>query len=147
MRVCGTFCRFEQLLGAKKGPQADTEARETVRSALLAVDDAERRPALQTRCADRLDGLAGGTAGGDDVLDEANHLAPLEYAFETLRRAVRLRLLADDQERQARRERRRSGQRDGAELGACQAVGLGLELPHGDREALAESGQQFRACL
>ena len=121
MRFCGTFCRSEQLGRPKQRPQPDAEARERVRPALLAVDHADRRAALETGLPQGLDASTARPAGGDDVLDEADALARLEDALEPVGRAVLLRLLADDQERQARRERRRGGERDCAELGAGEA--------------------------
>src|SRR3954449_7970673 len=107
MRFCGGFSHLQELGRTKERPQADGVAGERVHSALLAVDDADRRSALQTGLAQRLDGLDGGAAGGDDVLDQADLLARLEDALEPLAGSVALLLLADDQERQAGRERRR----------------------------------------
>ena len=66
--------------------QPHSEAREGVHTALLAVDDADRRPALETRLAQRSDGLGGRSARRDDVLDQADALAGLERALDPVRR-------------------------------------------------------------
>ena len=106
-------------------PHSHRETRESVDSALLAVDDADRISALETGRAERLDGLRGGASGGDDVLDQAHALAGLEGAFEPVAGAVVLLGLADDQERETRAKRRRRGERDGAELGAASRTASG----------------------
>jgi len=77
-------------------------ARERVRTAFLAVDDADggvHDEAGFAQCVDRLEQRA---AGCDDVLDEADSLAVVVHALDALRRAVVLGGLAHDQERQSR---------------------------------------------
>src|SRR6478609_10540035 len=98
MRLCGGFLRREQLSCPKQRHETGSTARESVRSALLAIEHTDRDPALQTGFADGVEGLHDGPAGGDDVLDEAHALARFEDAFEAIRGPVLLRHLADDQE-------------------------------------------------
>src|SRR6266542_1299588 len=101
MRFCGTFSGLEQLRGPKKSAKAYSQARERVRSALLAVDHADRFAAFQTRFAEGLYRLRGLPPEGHDVLHEADELTLLELTLEAVSRAVLLRLLADDQEGEA----------------------------------------------
>src|ERR671933_1447303 len=98
MRICGNKRGFEELGGPKEGPQPHRVPRERVDSALLAIDNADRRPADETRLAQGLDGPDRGAAGGDDVLDEAGERAGFEDALEPVLGAVALRLVADDHE-------------------------------------------------
>ena len=100
MRFCGGFLRRQQLSCPKKGHKTGSAARQSVRSTLLAIEHADRDPALQTGFADGIEGLDDGSARGDDVLHEADALARLEHAFEPVRGPVLLRRLADDQERE-----------------------------------------------
>src|SRR6266516_9179 len=95
------FLGRNELRDAKKGLEADAEAGERVRSALLPVDDAERRTHLQTGLAQDINRVHEGAAGGDDVLDDADALPRLELPFDSVRRAVALGLVADDHEGQA----------------------------------------------
>ncbi len=44
MLFCGGFSHFHEVAGAKKCTKAHAEPRESVGSALLAVDDADGRP-------------------------------------------------------------------------------------------------------
>ena len=113
MRFCGTF---PQLGAGEEGAQPNGGARERVHAPLLAVDDANRVGDTHSGLAKGLDGLDRGAAGGDDVLDQADALAARVDALELVRRAVALGGLADDQEREARFERGRGGQGDGAQL-------------------------------
>src|SRR5260221_11502488 len=101
MRLCGAFRGSEELSCPEERPQAHGLARETIGSALLTVDHALRRLDDEARSAERLDRIEQGPAGRDDVLDEADALALLVGAFDPLCGAVFLRLLADDDERQA----------------------------------------------
>src|SRR5919201_6740591 len=116
MRICGNKGGLQELRGPEKRPQPYRMAREGVDSTLLAVDDADGRPALKTLLAQGLDGADGGTARGDDVLDEADQRARFEAALEPVPRAVLLRFLAHDHEGKAGGERGRGGARDGSEL-------------------------------
>src|SRR5438105_3210102 len=125
MRVCSTFYGFYDLGCGIQRPQTHRVARELVDAALLAVDHAHRRTADETRLAQGLDRRDQGSAGGDDVLDDAPLLALLEHALDALGGPVALRLLADEQEREARRERPRRRERDGPELWAGEASRLG----------------------
>ena len=126
MRICGTFCRLEQLRGPKEGSQPHRVTRQRVRSALLAIDHADGRSARQTGRAEGLDGLDRGPSRGDHVLDQAHSLARLEGALQPVFGAVSLGLLAHDQERQPRGERGRRGERNRAELGAGEPDGIRL---------------------
>ena len=76
----------------KMRPQPDRDAGQRVRTALLAIDDADRRRALEPRLAQRLNGLDRGAAGRHDVLDEANPFAGRKLALEPVAGAVLLRL-------------------------------------------------------
>src|SRR4051794_2803002 len=106
MRVCGTFSGCEDFRGRKQPAQTYSVRREILLAALLAIDHADSGFAYETGLAERLDGSREGASGGHDVLDEADALAGLEDAFDALRGAVVLRGLADEQEREARLERR-----------------------------------------
>jgi YihY family inner membrane protein len=117
--------------------------REGVRAALLAVDDAHRGRAFQPRVAQRLHRRQGRSAGRDDVLDEAYALPGLEHALEPFVRPVALRLLADDEKRQAGGERGRGRERHGAELGSGDPRCVRLVLSHLCRQAFAEGAQQL----
>src|SRR6187200_52507 len=108
------LCKSYQLRGPKQWPQSDPDTGERVHPALLAIDDADRRPAGQPGLAERLDRGHRGAARGDHVLGEADAFAFLEDAFEAVAGAVLLGLLADDQERQARGERGGGRERYGA---------------------------------
>src|SRR5688500_3316952 len=99
MRFCGGFRRFDELCCPKQRNQPGRAAGESVGSTLLAVDNADDRPALQTGLPERPESRRGGAAGGDDVLDQADELTRLERPFEPVARPVVLRLLADDDER------------------------------------------------
>ncbi len=142
MRFCGGFLGRKPLSCPKKGHETGSAARESVGSALLAIDHADCDPALETGLAKGVERLDGGSAGRDDVLDEADPLARLVRAFEAVRRPVLLRLLADDQERKPRRERGGGGEGDGAQLRAGEPDRVRLVL--GDRrgDVLAEGGEQ-----
>src|SRR5919108_4077011 len=142
MRISGDKLSIEELGGPEERPQADGLARERVHAPLLAVDDADRGPAPQARLAERVDGLRSGSARRDDVLDEACCRARLEDALEAVLRAVVLGFLADDDERETRRERRRRGERDGAELRAGEERRLRLVLAHRPGNPVAERSEQ-----
>ena len=78
MRFCGGFLHRQQLSCPKKGHKAGSAARQSVGSALLAVEHADRDSAFQAGFADGIERLDDGAAGGDDVLYEAHALARLE---------------------------------------------------------------------
>ena len=128
---CGGFLRRQQLSCPKKRHKTGSAARQSVGSALLAVEHADRDSALQAGFADGIEGLDDGSAGGDDVLYEAHALPRLEDAFEAVRRAVLLRRLAHDQEREPGGHRRRGSKRDRSELRARETNRVGLVLGHG----------------
>src|SRR5919201_4737947 len=100
MRLCGSFCRLEELRRPEERPQPDRVPRERVGAPFLAIDDAYGVTADEARLADRLHRLEQGAARGDHVLDEADAVALLERPLEALPGAVALRGLADDQEGQ-----------------------------------------------
>src|SRR5436190_13779855 len=147
MRLSGTFWPLGDLGEPEERLQAHADARESVGSALLAVDHADGVADLDPGLAERLDRLDRSPAGGDDVLDEAGQLALLEGAFEPVPGAVRLRLLADDQEREARGEGSRGREWDGAELGAGKASCVRLDLLCGLCNRVAERPEQLGAGL
>ena len=113
----------EDLTCAEQRPEAHGAAREPVGATLLAVDHAHRGAHLQPGIAQRVDGLAGGAAGGDDVLDEHHAAARFEGSFDAFRGAVGLRLAAHDQERETPRERGGGRERDRAELRPGEELG------------------------
>jgi hypothetical protein len=76
-------------------------AGELVNPALLAIDDADGGSALKARFAQRNDRRQRRSTGGHDVLDQADPLTGLVDAFEPVSGPVTLRLLPDDQKRQA----------------------------------------------
>jgi hypothetical protein len=84
MRFSDVFARFQHLCGPEKGPKAHRITRQSVDSALLAVDDADRRGDHETGVPEGVDGICGRSAGGHDVLDEAHALPLLVDAFERL---------------------------------------------------------------
>ena len=57
MRVSGSFTCWEQFSSRVQRPQAHAEARESVGSSLLAVDDADRVSHLETLLPQGRDGL------------------------------------------------------------------------------------------
>jgi hypothetical protein len=120
---------------------------QSVDAALLAVDHADRRTADEPGLPERLYRLPGRTAGGDDVLDQADALPRLEHALEPVPGAVLLGLLAHDQEREARLERGGGGQGDRSELGAAEQVGLGVVRGDRGRDARSERAQELRPGL
>src|SRR6266511_768381 len=138
MRFCGCFWLGHDVLGTKKRLKAYRMTGQSVGSPLLPIDLADRRPHGQARLPECLNRLEQGTAGGNDVLDEAHALAFLVRPFDAIRGAVILRSLADDQERKAGGKRARRRQCDGAELGRSKADGVRLERLDGPRDPLAQ---------
>src|SRR5438093_725885 len=128
MRFCGGFLRSEQVSCPKKGHKTGSAARESVDSALLAIDYADCDPALETGLTERVERLYGRAAGRDDVFDEAHSLARFEGTFQAIRGPVLLRLVADDQEWEARGERGCGRHDDSPQLGARNPYGFGLVL-------------------
>src|SRR2546421_9448207 len=100
MRLLLAFCSTCDVVRREQRPHSHRETRESVDSALLPVDHADRISALQTGLAQRLDGLGGSAPGGDDVLDQTDTIAILERALETVVCAVALAGLSDDQKRE-----------------------------------------------
>jgi hypothetical protein len=147
MRFCGGFLRSKQLSCPKKGHKTGSATRESVHSALLAIDHADRDLALETGLAKRLESLDGGPAGRDDILDEADALARFVDPFQAVRGPVLLRLVADDQERHARGERRCRGKDDCAQLRARNSNRFGLVLRDGGGDVLAEHREKVGASL
>src|SRR5438445_2488771 len=142
MRLLSLIFGSEQVFCPKERSETYRDAGQRVASSLLSVDDTDRRAALETCRSERLDRLHGGSARGDDALDQTNALARLERAFEPVRGAVGLRFLANDQERKARRERGGGRERDGAELRPREPVRLGLVQGDSRGEPLAERAEQ-----
>src|SRR5579859_1488191 len=137
------FCWPCDIVRREQRPHSHRETRESVDSALLPVDHADRISALQPGLAQRLDGLRCCASGCDDVLDQADAIALFERAFEAIVGAVALAGLADDQERQAGAERRGGCERDGAQFGAGEAHGVRLDLGHLRGEALRQRAEQL----
>ena len=127
----------QDVRGREEAAEADGVPRELVHAPLFAVDDADRGAALEARIAERLHGRKRGPARRDDVLHEANALAWLKHAFEPIRGSVVLCVLANDEKRKPRLERRRGRERDGAELWPGDAHGLRLVLADQPREPFA----------
>lgn len=98
MVFCGGFVHLQELTCTKERPEAHAETRESVRAAFLPVDDTDRIPDHEPFVSESRHRLGESTAGGDDILDEAHQLAPLEGALDPFRRAVFLGLTADDDE-------------------------------------------------
>src|SRR4051812_20813645 len=115
-----------------------TDARERVHTALFAVDDADRRSALQAHLAQGSDGLRERPSGCDDVLDETHALARLERSLDAVRGAVLLGLVAHDHERKPRGDRGGRREDDGAEDGTGEPNGVGLVLLHRGAQPAAE---------
>src|SRR2546423_4555106 len=132
----------KQLGRAEERPETDGVTGERIGAALLSIDHANGRPADETRLPKRLYGPHRRAGRGDDVLDEAHLLALLEDALEPLGRAVALRLLPDDQERQTAGERGGCGEGDGPQLGACEPHGIGSVLGDRSGDPIAERAQQ-----
>src|SRR5689334_3591261 len=147
MRFCGGFHRFQNVAGPENRNEADALVAEGLGSALLAIDDADGRADDETGRTKRLHRLHERAARRDHVLDEADEIALFVRAFEPVRRAVLLRRLPHDHEREAARERARRRQRDGAELRACEADRVGLELLDRGGDAVAERTEDVRARL
>src|SRR5205823_12863866 len=94
--------------------------------------------ALETGLAQAPAGRERRASGGDDVLDEADARPRLEGAFEPLPGAVLLRLLAHDDEGDARGERGGRDERDRTQLGPGEQVALRLRGGDGARDPLAQ---------
>jgi hypothetical protein len=142
MRFCGGFLRFEQLSCPKQGHQSGSTAGKSVRAAFFPIDDADGDSTLQPSLPERFQGFQGGSAGGDDVLDEAHALARFEGSFDPIRGSVFLRLVTDDHERQARGERGCRRDDDCTELRARNAHGFGLVLRDCGGNVVTEHGEQ-----
>src|SRR5919197_1813287 len=142
MRLCGDFRGRKEVGGREERSEPHSVAPELLGAALLAIDDADGSPHRQPRRAEGLDRLEQRASGGHNVLDDADRFACCELALDALCGAVVLRRLADDQERQSRRERPRSGQRDRAELRAGEARRLGCVFACGGGDAYAECGKE-----
>src|SRR5262245_36435589 len=73
----GHSSRTREVLHGEERPKPDRHAGERIHSALLPVDHADGRPALEPRLAERLDRGHRGAARRDHVLDEADPLPRL----------------------------------------------------------------------
>src|SRR6188472_1859296 len=147
MRFCGGFLRWKQVSCSKKRHQTHSAARESVHSALFAIQHADCDSALETGLADGLDRVQQRTAGGDNVLDQADSLTGLEGAFEAVRGSVLLGRGAHDHERDARRERRRGRERYGTQLRTSEPRCVGLVLGDLGGKVLAERREHVRLRL
>ena len=147
MRFCGGFRSRKPLSCSKQGHETGSTARQGVGSALLAIHHADCDSALEAGFAKRIERLDGGSARGNDVLDEADALARLVRTLEAVRSPVVLRLLADDQERNAGGERRGRGEGDGSQFRAGEPHRLRLVLGNRRSDVLAEGRQQVRLGL
>src|SRR6186997_1275968 len=130
MRFCGGFLRWKQVSCSKKRHQTHSAARESVHSALLAIQHADCDSALETGLADGLDRVQQRTAGGDNVLDQADSLTGLEGAFEAVRGSVL-----------------RGRERDGTQLRPSEPRRVGLVLGDLGGEVLAERREHVRLRL
>ena len=90
MRLCGGFLRREQVSCPKQGHETGSTARESVRSALLAVEHADRDSALQARFSQSVERPYDRAARGDDVLHEAHAIAGPELGAVALAAAASL---------------------------------------------------------
>ena len=142
MRFCGGFLCREQVYCPKKGHKTHSAARESVHSALLAIDHADCDSTLQTGLAEPRESLHRGASRSDDVLDEADALTRFVDAFEPVRGPLLLRGLADDQEGQARGQRGSRRERHRTELGAGEPNRVRLVLGDGCCDVLAERREQ-----
>src|SRR5215208_1861546 len=147
MRVCGTFPPVHDLSCSEQRPEPDRMSGELIGAALLPIHDADGGAHPQAGLPKGRDGLQRGPSRGDDVLDEADRLALLELALEAVPRPVRLRLGAHDHEGETRGQRGRGGQRDGAELGACQPRRIRLGLAYPCPYPASELAEQLRPRL
>src|SRR5579862_2817398 len=147
MRFCGAFEALEELPRAEDRTEPDGPPREGVRAPFLAVDDAHGGVHDEARGAQRVDGIEQRAARGDDVLDEAEALAVVVRSFDPVAGSVLLRLLADDDERQPRLERRGRRERDGAELGRGDPRRVRRVLRDLCGDALAQRAQDVWARL
>ena len=147
MRFAALYQAGSEVRGAKERIQAHRVAGERVHSALLAVDDADRSPDLETRLPKGVDRPDRGAARRHDVLHEDDALALLVDALDAVLRPVGLRFLADDEEREAGGERRRRRERDGAELRPGEEVRPVAVRRGGRGDPLAERAQELRLGL
>ena len=146
MRFCGGFRRFPAPL--RPGKAAEGAPRGARGRPLRPPRGRRRRPPWSTsRPASRSASTAStaAPAGGDDVLDEADALALLVDPLEPVGGAVLLRLLADDQERQARRERGGRRERDRAELRPGDAASRRARARRSPRRAARRAAAAGRA--
>src|SRR4051794_4656221 len=105
MRLSRSFLLLQQGSCPIERAEAHPLARESVRPALLAVDNAYRRTHDETGLTGSADRLEEGATGRDDVLDEAHGLARLERPLDAVGRPVLLRRVTDHEERKAGNER------------------------------------------
>src|SRR5436190_22567262 len=101
MRFCCAFWPLGDFGEPEERLEPHAESRESVGSALLAVDHADGVADPDPGLAERLDRLDRSPAGGDDVLDEAGQAAPLQGPPEPVHGAVRLPPLPGREEREA----------------------------------------------
>jgi hypothetical protein len=136
------FSGLQDVSRAEKRVEADPRPGERVLPALLAIDDADGRVALEAGRPQGVDGLGGRTAGRDDVLDETHPLAREELALELPLGAVALGLLPHDQERKVGGEGGGRRERDRPQLGAGDADGRRRDLADPPGKPLPEGGEQ-----
>jgi membrane protein len=122
-------------------------ARQRVGSALFPVDDAHRRAYDETGVTGCSDRLEEGSAGRDDVFDEAHRLAFFERPLDAVRRPILLRRVTDHDERQAGDERGRGGKNDASEHRRGEPHRVGLVLGDDRGDPLADRGEQVGTCL
>ena len=143
MRLLRAFCSSCDIARGEQRPHSHRETRESVDSALLAIDHADRVSARETGLPKRLHGLRGGPARGDHVLDQAHALALLEGALEPVVGAVALALLPTIRKGSPDAERGRGRERDGAQLGPGEERRVGLDLGDLRRDPLPERCEQL----
>ena len=140
MRVCGGFLDRKPL-SCPKGAPDGSAAGQSVGSALLPIDHADRDSALQAGFAKTVERLDRGAARGDDVLDEQTR-SPGSYAPRGGPHRVVLRLLRTIRNGRPEERRRCSGEGDRAQLRAGEPHCIGLVLGDRRRDVLTEGGQR-----
>src|SRR5215472_17394634 len=92
MRICGGFGGPEELGGGEERSQADGVTRERVSPSLLPIDHADSRSHLEAGLPEGGHGLKRCSAGGHDILHQADQLARLEDPLDPVRGTVLLGL-------------------------------------------------------
>lgn len=98
-RAGGRAASFVEEGGAgEEGDDVDAAGFDGFAAAFLAVDEDEAEGDFSAFALDGVDGLEGGSAGGDDVVDDDDGVSGLEVSFDLFAGAVAFGFLADGED-------------------------------------------------